>query len=221
MKISKETIKILQNFASISNNLRIDPGNVIVTLSPQQSIFAKATVADTFPVEACIYNLGSLLELFNYMGDQEVEFGEKSLTVKSNGYSFEYRYADPSVIIAPPAGKSIDLDNVYEFNLTTDDITALTKAAGITAAENIVFEAKDGTLTVNVADKAGSMKQSRVLGETALTFTAILSTENLRVIPDTYSVTVSSKKFLHFKSQNAATPEYWLALDPKSVIPAA
>lgn len=218
MKISKETIGILKNFATISNNLRIYPGNELATLSPQQSIFSKATVADTFPVDACIYNLNSLLELFSYMGDQEVEFGEKSLIIKSNGYSFEYRYADPTVIIAPPAGKSIELDNHYQFTLTTDDINALTKAAGITAAENIVFEAKDGKFNIHVADKANSMKQSRELGDTDLTFNAILSTENLRVLPDTYTVTVSKMKFLHFKSANAATPEYWLALDPKSVI---
>lgn len=218
MKISKETIAILQNFATISNNLRIYPGNVLATLSPQTSIFAKATVADTFPVDACIYNLGSLLELFNYMGDQEVEFGEKSLVIKNNGYSFEYRYADPTVIIAPPAGKTIELDSHYEFNLSAEDVKMINKAAGITAAENIVFEAKDGQFSIHVADKAGSMKQSRVLGQTDLTFTAILSTENLRVIPDNYTVTLSKMKFLHFKPGNTQTPEYWLALDPKSVI---
>lgn len=198
MKISKETIAILKNFATISNNLRIYPGNVLSTLSPQTSIFAKATVADNFPVDACIYNLNSLLELFSYMGDQEVDFGDKSLTIKSNGYSFEYRYADPNVIIAPPAGKTIELDNHFQFTLTADDINAINKAAGITAAENIVFEAKDGNFSINVADKAGSMKQSRVLGSTDLTFTAILSTENLRVLPDTYTVTLSKMKFLHF-----------------------
>lgn len=218
MKISKETIAILQNFATISNNLRIYPGNVLATLSPQTSIFAKATVADTFPVDACIYNLGSLLELFSYMGDQEVEFGEKALTIKSNGYSFEYRYADPTVIIAPPAGKTIELDSHYQFTLSAEDIKMITKAAGITAAENIIFEAKDGQFSIHVADKAGSMKQSRVMGAADVNFTAVLSTQNLRVLPDTYTVTVSKMKFLHFKPSTAQTPEYWLALDPKSVI---
>ena len=63
MKISKEAINILKNYATISNNLRIYPGNELATLSPQQSIFARATVPDTFPVEVCVYNLNSLLEL--------------------------------------------------------------------------------------------------------------------------------------------------------------
>ena len=50
MKISKESINILKNFASISNNLRIYPGSELATLSPQQNIFAKAAVPDVFPV---------------------------------------------------------------------------------------------------------------------------------------------------------------------------
>lgn len=218
MKISKETINILKNYATISNNLRIYPGNELATLSPQQSIFARTTVADTFPVEVCVYNLNSLLELFSYMGDQEVEFGEKSLIIKSNGSTFEYRYADPTVIIAPPAGKSIELDNHFEFKLTAEDVNMITKAAAITAAEAIIFEARDGVFAVHVGDKANSMKQSKVLGSTDLTFKAILATENLRVLPDAYTVTVSKMKFLHFRSENAAVPQYWLALDPTSVI---
>lgn len=218
MKISKESISVLKNFATISNNLRIYPGNELATLSPQQSIFARATVPDTFPVEVCVYNLNSLLELLSYMGDQEVEFGEKSLIIKSNGSTFEYRYADPSVIIAPPAGKSIDLDNHYEFTLTAEDVNMINKAAAITAAEAIVFEAKDGVFKVHIGDKANSMKQSKVLGQTGLTFNAVLATENLRVLPEAYTVTLSKKKFLHFKSENKEVPQYWLALDPTSVI---
>ena len=62
------------------------------------------------------------------------------------------------------------------------------------------------------------MKQSKILGETSLEFTAILGVENFRVLPDTYTVTISKKKFLHFKSENREVPEYWLALDPASVI---
>jgi hypothetical protein len=218
MKISKESINVLKNFATISNNLRIYPGNELATLSPQQSIFAKATVPDIFPVEVCVYNLNSLLELLSYMGDQEVEFGEKSLIIKSNGSTFEYRYADPSVIIAPPAGKSIDLDNHFEFTLTAEDVNMINKAAAITAAEAIIFEAKDGTFKVHIGDKAASMKQSKVLGQTDLTFNAVLATENLRVLPDAYTVTLSKKKFLQFKSENKEVPQYWLALDPTSVV---
>jgi hypothetical protein len=218
MKISKEALSILKNYATISNNLRIYPGSELSTLSPQQNIFAKATVPDVFPVEVCVYNLNSLLELFSYMSDSEVEFGATSLTISNNGSTFEYRYADPSVIIAPPAGKNIELDNHFQFNLTVDDINMINKAAGITAAEHIIFQGADGNLTVTVGDKTDSMKQSKVLAPCDKTFKVLLATENLRVVPDNYTVTLSTKKFLHFKSAQTTTPEYWLALDPASEI---
>lgn len=218
MKISKEAINVLKNYATISNNLRIYPGNELVTVSPQTNIFAKTVVADNFPVEANIYNLNSLLELLSIYDDQEVEFGEKSLKISRGSDSFEFTYADAKVIIAPPAGKTIAIDNHYQFTLTAADVIMINKAAGITGAEQIKIEAKDGKAILTVGDKANSMKHTRVLGETALVFTALLDVPNFRVIPEAYTVTLSQQKFLHFKSATANVPEYWLALDPKSVV---
>jgi len=218
MKISKEAISVLKNYAQISNNLRIYPGNELTVLSPQQSIFAKAMVPDTFPVDVCIYELNSFLDLLTYMEDQEVEFGEKSLKISNNGSTFEYRYADPSVIIAPPAGKTIELDSYYTFTLTNAEIIMLNKAIAISNAEIISLKADGSKAMLEVSNKSRNVTWSKTLGETALTFDGILDVQNFRVVADTYSVTLSKKKFLHFKSENTQTPQYWLALDPKSTV---
>jgi hypothetical protein len=219
MKISKDTINILKNFATISNNLRIYPNtNELTTISPQQSIFAKASIPDQFPKEVCIYELNSLLDLISYMENQEIEFGDKSLTIMNNGSTFEYYYASPDVIMAPPAGKSIDLDTFYQFTLNAADVALITKAAAISAAEQIIFKAENGKVVLHVGNQARSLTQSKVIGETDLTFNAILSVDNFKIIPDTYTVTLSKKKFLHFKSANTQTPQYWLALDPTSAV---
>jgi len=218
MKISKEAISVLKNYAQISNNLRIYPGNELTVLSPQQSIFAKAMVPDTFPVDVCIYELNSFLDLLTYMEDQEVEFGEKSLKISNNGSTFEYRYADPSVIIAPPAGKTIELDSYYTFTLTNAEIIMLNKAIAISNAEIISLKADGVKAILEVSNKSRNVTWSKTLGETALTFDGILDVQNFRVVADTYLVTLSKKKFLHFKSENAQTPQYWLALDPKSTV---
>lgn len=221
MKISKETIKVLQNFASISNNLRIYPGNELATISPQGSIFAKVTVADTFPVDVSIYELNSFLDLISYMENQEVEFGEKSLTISNNGSTFEYRYADPSVIIAPPQGKSIELtNNLYQFNLTTADIEMIRKAIGLTGAEHVTIESKSGQVSLKVGNDKRGLGQSKVLGTAAKDFKALLNVETFLVTADNYTVTLSEKEgklFLHFLPTTTSTPQYWLALDPKSV----
>jgi hypothetical protein len=218
MKFSKQTINILQNYATISNNIRIYPGSELTILSPMQSIFAKATVPDQFPVDACIYDLNSFLALLSYMENQEVEFGENSLTISSNGSTFEYRYADPSVIIAPPAGKSIELDKHYTFNLTAAEVIMIKKAIGISNAESIIIKGDGTTATWEVAGKARTVTWKKTLGTTDQTFEAILEIQNFQILPADYAVAVSKKKFLHFASTSTEVPQYWLALDPKSTI---
>jgi hypothetical protein len=120
--------------------------------------------------------------------------------------------------MAPPAGKSIDLDTFYQFTLNAADVALITKAAAISAAEQIIFKAENGKVVLHVGNQARSLTQSKVIGETDLTFNAILSVDNFKIIPDTYTVTLSKKKFLHFKSANTQTPQYWLALDPTSAV---
>ena len=40
--------------------------------------------------------------------------------------------------------------------------------------------------------------------------------ENLKLMPLTYDVKVSSKNISHFKSQTSNAVEYWIALEPES-----
>ena len=50
MKLSSETIEILENFSKINGNLRIVKGNVLQTVGEPASIFARATLKETFPI---------------------------------------------------------------------------------------------------------------------------------------------------------------------------
>ena len=63
MQISNETIQLLKNFAAINSNILIRKGKTLSTISTAKNIFAKATVAEDFPVEVPVYDLNSLLAL--------------------------------------------------------------------------------------------------------------------------------------------------------------
>lgn len=219
MKISTDTINILKNFATINSNLRIHAGNELATISAQKNGFARATVTETFPREINIYDLNSLLSLLTLMEDQEIEFGESSLTVSKDGGKFEFFYAEPNVIIAPEAGKTIPVEPHFTFNMTKADVEMLNKAAAIVAAKHIVLKSVQGQVTLSVGDPktANSNSYTRVVGKSEHDFNCILAVENFKVIADSYAVTLSKMKFLHFKH---ATRElaYWLALEPDSVV---
>ena len=55
MQISKETIDILKNFASINSNILIRKGKVLSTISTAKNIYARAEVAEDFPEEVAVY----------------------------------------------------------------------------------------------------------------------------------------------------------------------
>jgi hypothetical protein len=219
MKISTDTIKLLQNFASVNNNLRIRPGRELMTISPQKNIFAKATVNETFPKDFCVYDLNSLLSLLTLMEDQDIDFGETSLKISKDGGEFEFFYADESVIIAPEAGKSIAVDNHYSFKMSSTDVLMLNKAAAIVGAKFISVVSKAGKTTLSVGDPktASSNSYKRTLESSEHEFNCRLAVENFKVVPDAYNVTISKKKFFHFKHDTKAL-EYWLAMEPDSVV---
>ena len=218
MKINKNTLEVLKNFATINSNILVRQGNVLSTISTGKNIFARATVEDSFDKEFAIYDLNSLLALLTLMEDTDVEFGDESLTVTKGSSEFEYFYADPGIIVSAP-DKTIEVDNFYTFDLSSEDLNTVMKAAAITGAPMFSVVAKDGKVVLTVGDpstpKSNSFKQ--VIGDTDLTFDCRLSIENLKVVPGSYSVTLSTKKFMFFQNKKNDL-KYWLALERSSEI---
>lgn len=218
MKISKETLDVLKNYASINTNILVREGSTLATISTGKNIFSRTTVKETFDKEFAIYDLNSLLALLTLMEDTDVDFGEESITISKDRSQFEYYYADPSIIVAAP-DKTIEVDNHYSFDLTASEVGMIMKAASVVAAPMLSVVAKDGKVTLSVGDPSTPRSNTfrHVIGETDKEFDCRLAIENFKVIPGDYSVTLSQKKFMHLQNK-ANELKYWLALEPSSVI---
>jgi len=218
MQISNETIQILKNFAAVNSNILIRKGKTLSTISTAKNIFAKATVAEDFPVEVAVYDLNSLLALLTLMENQDVEFGEKSLTISKNNGKFEYFYSNANVIVAAP-DKSIEIDNHFQFQLSAEDVNMIMKAANITAAPTISVTAKDGTVVLTIGDKKNDTANTykKTIGASDEAFECHMSVDNFKIVPDAYTVTVSKKKLFHFQHATKAL-EYFIAMEPDSVV---
>ena len=216
MKISTGTLDVLKNFATINTNILVREGNTLSTISTGKNIFARAEIGENFPKEFAIYDLNSLLSLLTLMEDTDVDFQDESLKVSKGTSVFEYYYADPNIIVSAP-DKSIEVDQFFQFDLTKDDIDMIMKAAAITAAPMLSVIGKDGEVVVTVSDpntpKSNSFRQ--VIGSTDKEFDARLAIENFKVIPGSYSVTLSQKKFMFLESSKGEL-KYWLALERSS-----
>lgn len=219
MQISNETIQLLKNFAAINSNIIFRPGNRVATMSTAKNIFANATVAETFPREVAIYDLNSLLALLTLNDKCEVEFNEESLKIGKNGGDFEYFYSDARLVTAPPADKSIEIDNMFQFKLSAEDVQTMQKAIAITASPTIFVTSKLNQVVLSIHDKKNPRANSykKVIGPGFVDFNVFFGVEIFKIIPDAYTVTVSKKKVMHFKHETKNL-EYWLACDPDSTV---
>lgn len=218
MNISKDTLDVLKNYASINTNILVREGNTLATISNGKNIFSRATVGETFSKEFAIYDLNSLLGLLTFTESPELDLGDESLKINSGGAEFEYFYADPSIIVAAP-DRTIEVDNFYEFSLTKEQITNITRAASVINAPVLSVVGREGKVTLSVGDPSTPRSNTfrQVIGETDQEFDCRLAVENFKVIADTYKIVLSQKKFM-FLENEAGTMKYWLALEPNSTI---
>ena len=71
MKLSKTTLELLKNFATINTNLLVKSGSSLSTVSASKSILAKGTIEESFPQEFAIYAIIALH--VHDIGEQEAE----------------------------------------------------------------------------------------------------------------------------------------------------
>ena len=90
------------------------------------------------------------------------------------------------------------------------------RAAGVIGAPDLVLEKTDKGTQLTVKDKKNDTANNYSIDidvKSEGKYNFYFKTENLKVLPGTYDVEVSSKNISHF--QNGKT-EYWIALEPES-----
>lgn len=207
MKISKETIDLLQHFANINAGIIIEPGSKLAIRNASNSVQARATVPEVFPTKIAIYDLSPVLNILSFP-DSEVEFGEKSLVISSPLGRTVYNYADESLIKTP----SIDppkMDVKYSFTLGASDISAISKIGAIISATTITITGKKGvvTLTANDPKNKSSNMFEKTLGKCDSDFVLRVNHEMFKVVPDSYTVSVA---LAHTKKEGTLIPVLFL-----------
>ena len=222
MKISKETIDVLRNYSTIQPNLVFKGGNKVSTIAEAKNIMATTEVAEEFPSNIGIYDLNEFLSALSLIEDPEFDFGEDSVKVSSSieGSSLTYRYADVDMLTTSDRDINMPTSDV-EVLLTAEDISQLRKAGGAlghTIAAIVSHEGEnDIYLEVKDPSNPSANVYSRHLGENdgGSNFDIQFLISNLKLTPDDYSVSISSKLISHWKPCNLKS-EYWIALEKDS-----
>ena len=218
MKISDKTISLLKNFSNINQSLMFKSGNKIRTISVMKNIFAEATISESIPKNFGIYDLNQFLNGISLHPDPELVFNSDShLVIKGGGNTTKYYFADPSIIVTPPE-KTLTLptEDVC-FNLSSEQLDKLIKAASVYGLEDISAIGDGNTINLLVRDKENSSSNefSINVGETESTFVFNFKVENMKILPGKYEVVVAAPKMAKF-ANTAMDLVYYIALEPDS-----
>ena len=206
--ISRPTIEVLKNFCSINKSIVIKPGNQVATLSINKNILAIADVEEQFDTQISIYDLGVFIGGLSLFNEPKIDTSQSNYITVSDerGKSkTRYFYADPDVIVQPPE-KEITLPSVdVEFNLSSNTLAQLQRAASVYALPDLCLYGFNGSLQLCVTDKKNdtSNSYSVEVGETDDNqFCYCFKVENLKLLPGDYKVSISKQNVALFEGEN-------------------
>ena len=218
MKLSDKTLTLLKNFSSINQSILFKKGSSLKTISVMKNILAEATIEEDLPTDFGIYDLNQFLNGLGLHRNPDLDFENQGHVVIREGRSrTKYFFADPQVIVTPPEKEISLASEDVSFELSTSHLDKLLKAAAIYQLTDLAVVGGDGVVKIVVRDKKNDTSNdfSIVVGETDNTFEFNFKEENLKIIPGTYDVSVSSKLLSRFTNQNYDVV-YYIALEPDS-----
>jgi hypothetical protein len=216
MKFSNDTLSILKNFSTINPSVVFKPGSTIRTISPQKTVMAAATIGETVEQQAGVYDLSRFLSTLSLFENPEVVFGTDRFTIKGGKSELRYTYTSESLIVTPPEKDIVVPDPEASVNITWQAIDSVLRAAGVLQLPEIAFIGDGNSVTISAVDSKTSTADNynTVVAEGVNTepFNMIIKTDNLKLVPTDYEVTLSSKGMAHFKSDKV---QYWIAIESR------
>lgn len=204
MKLSEATLGTLKNFSTINHGVVLNSGNIQRTWSVDKSIMVEAELDESFPNTFGIYDLNQFLGNITTLNDPDLTFTEDCVTMNDNQMNIKYRACDSTLISSPP-NKSLVLSNPdVTFDLSQASLTKILKLAAMNGLLNISVIGENGKLKIQAHDKTND-KSNEIFTELDVwngnDFICTFRAENIKVIPDDYTVSIKLNAFSHFKSK--------------------
>lgn len=217
MELSKETLTLVKNFASINGSLMLKQGNKLSTISEGKNIMADATIAETLPMDFGIYDLNEFLNVVSLFPTTNLDFQEKYVLVSDGGTSrIKYFAAGEGVVKAAPTTIKFPTADIT-FTLDAAQLAMIQRTSSALKASDVSIVGDGTTLKVLVSDKKNDTSNAYevVIGQTDETFKANLKVENLKMLPNDYTVEISKKKISRF-THTASDLTYYIAVEADS-----
>tara|TARA_R110002096_G_scaffold69149_1_gene166367 strand:- start:37941 stop:38615 length:675 start_codon:yes stop_codon:yes gene_type:complete len=221
MELSERTLAVLKNYASINPNIVFNAGNVIKTMAVARNVVSKATVDEEFPKTFGIYDLNEFLNVLQLVKNPNMSFSDNYVTITDGAglSSIKYYYSDPDMLTVPT--KDIVMpDAEVKFTLTKETLAQIKSASSALGHQEISITPSNGSVALSIVDiKDATSNSYSILAaaeyEEGLDFNFVVNVNNIKVVPETFQVEISSKLISNFRSLNSNI-EYFIALEKSS-----
>lgn len=220
MELTENTLQVLRNFASIHQNIVIQEGNILRTVSEAKTVLARSEIDVDFPSSFGVYDLGELLSVLSLVESPRIAFDEKFLTISdgSGRSSVKYFYSDPNILTSSTKDISMP-DPDVSFRLDRETMSKIKRASSVFGHTEVSVTKEDGAIILTVLnneDPTSNTLKIMVDGSSDLNdFKLIFNINNLKMIDGDYDVYLSSKLISHFVNTESNV-EYWVALQKTS-----
>jgi hypothetical protein len=221
MELSDGTLQVLKNFSGINQNILINQGQSLKTISEARNVLARANITEEFTKKFGIYDLNEFIGVLSLVDTPRLKFDDEHVTVgDSTGRSkVKYFFSSEDTLTTPQ--KDITMPEAdLKFVLDNDTLNKLKRAASTLGHSELSISGKDGILSLSVVDSQNYTSNSYSIDidgdfkEDAV-FNFILNIGNLKILPGVYDVEISSKLITQFKNKDIDVT-YWIALEKTS-----
>lgn len=209
MQLSKNTLAILANFATINQNILIKTGNVLNTRTVAKNIYVESTVEENFEQEFGVYNLSQFLGIIGLFSDPTYELSKNSVTISQGKNKVQYLFAAPEVLDFPDKAIKMPATDA-SFELSEEDLKSLLKAGAVLSATDLLISGDGQIITCTVLDPKNPSSNTFAVevGTTDRVFSGYIKLESLKLPSGIYDVMLSSKKITHFKNKTMSYSFY-------------
>ena len=219
MKLTSDTVELLKNFSTINPGIYFKKGKQLSTISPNKNILAEADIEEDISKDFGIYDLNNLLQIISLdKNGVELDLGKTDIDIKllEGRSKVKYRFTSKEMIVTPPDKKLTLPSKDVEFDFELNDFQWVMKTSSVLQSPNICIESNGKDVFVTSFDASDDSKPTNSLkvGESNDKYRMTFKTENLKMLPGNYEVSISKKGIAEFKSKDRVL-KYWVSLETK------
>lgn len=222
MKLSKQTVEILNNLSAINNQFVFREGTKVSSYSQNKSIAVEANISEVIPVKAATYELSKIMSCLSFLNDSEIFFNDNSIKISNHQSEAVFALADENKLTSitkdikfDPSGIRFDLSWIVIKDVMKYANLMKPKSSSSHSVQNLTIEGNGEFIVARVQNskKIDDECLTINLAQSDRKFIFRIFIDNLKFLEDDYSVEVAKATVVRFAGKSKCLTYYIAAND--------